>query len=308
MNSERADRTHALRYYNFYSPIQFRWSIATTMLSTTHHGAGGQVARAGASAPLAAPKSQFMEQHLGMASELRQLFDARPPLEFKKPIEKRKMLPLTGIGACMALFESELPEDMEPYQPPETKRQKSVRTSTKRESKNKTTLGEQLEAWDPESDKNIKSDPYKTIIVARLPYTTTEDQLIDEFSRYGPVVNARITIDNDGKSRGYGFVEFESTSDTKAAYKYAHGKIIGNRKCAVDLERSRTGTGFKPRRLGGGLGRTRSALREHREPPSVVVTVEPEDRRRGDRERYAHHLTFIKTFVILCWNYYLQLI
>ncbi|KAK2153456.1 hypothetical protein LSH36_296g01008 [Paralvinella palmiformis] len=42
-----------------------------------------------------------------------------------------------------------------------------------------------------------------------------------------------------------------------AAYKHADGKKIDGRRVLVDVERGRTIKGWRPRRLGGGLGGTR---------------------------------------------------
>jgi U1 small nuclear ribonucleoprotein 70kDa len=42
-----------------------------------------------------------------------------------------------------------------------------------------------------------------------------------------------------------------------AAYKHADGKKIDGRRILVDVERGRTVKGWRPRRLGGGLGNTR---------------------------------------------------
>jgi U1 small nuclear ribonucleoprotein len=62
-----------------------------------------------------------------------------------------------------------------------------------------------------------------------------------------------------GKSRGYGFVTFESEKDCKAAYNEANGKMIERRRIVVDMERGRTRKDWLPRRLGGGKGQTRKA-------------------------------------------------
>ncbi|RUS82000.1 hypothetical protein EGW08_010227 [Elysia chlorotica] len=45
--------------------------------------------------------------------------------------------------------------------------------------------------------------------------------------------------------------------DKTAAYKNADGKKIDGRRVLVDVERGRTVKGWRPRRLGGGLGGTR---------------------------------------------------
>ena len=41
-------------------------------------------------------------------------------------------------------------------------------------------------------NKEVTSDPYKTILAAKLNYTTTEEKLKDEFSSYGEVKMVRI--------------------------------------------------------------------------------------------------------------------
>lgn len=43
----------------------------------------------------------------------------------------------------------------------------------------------------------------------------------------------------------------------KSAWKDADAKKINGRRVVVDVERGRTVEGWRPRRLGGGLGRTR---------------------------------------------------
>merc|ERR1712210_273636 len=47
--------------------------------------------------------------------------------------------------------------------------------------------------------------------------------------------------------------------DMHSAYKYADGKKIDGKRVLVDVERGRTVKGWRPRRLGGGLGNSRRA-------------------------------------------------
>ena len=48
------------------------------------------------------------------------------------------------------------------------------------------------------------------------------------------------TLTLPGKSRGYGFIEFEDKKDMKEAYKSADGRKIEGRRVLVDVERGRT--------------------------------------------------------------------
>ena len=80
---------------------------------------------------------------------------------------------------------------------------------------------------------------------------------------YGAIKKVRIIQGQDGKPRGYGFVEFEREKDLRAAYRDADGRKIDNRRIVVDIERARIQTTWRPRRLGGGRGFTRAG------PPEI---------------------------------------
>ncbi|GAA5877317.1 hypothetical protein JCM8547_003832 [Rhodosporidiobolus lusitaniae] len=106
----------------------------------------------------------------------------------------------------------------------------------------------------PEDDPEICGDPYKTLFVGRLPLDVTEKELLREFEIYGPLERIRLVTDEDGKSRGYAFLVYERERDMKAAYKDADGLKLHGKRLLIDVERGRTVKGWKPRRLGGGLG------------------------------------------------------
>ncbi len=112
-------------------------------------------------------------------------------------------------------------------------------------------------------------DPYKTLFVARMSHETTEKKLRREFEAYGPIKSVRVVSGQDGEPRGYAFIEFEREADLKTAYKRADGKKIDGRRILVDVERSRTVKGFKPRRLGGGIGDSRQGADKGKDPRCV---------------------------------------
>jgi U11/U12 small nuclear ribonucleoprotein SNRNP35 len=104
------------------------------------------------------------------------------------------------------------------------------------------------------------SDPPYTLFVGRLSRQTTEADLQDFFSRYGRVMSAVVVKDLFGNvSQGYGFVEFVHRSDAAEALKVsvmqqAQRRTIHGAKILIDWQRSGAQAGWKPRRLGGGLG------------------------------------------------------
>ena len=66
-----------------------------------------------------------------------------------------------------------------------------------------------------------------------------------------------VTNIKTGKSKGYAFIEYERTNDFKRAFKNSNGKRIDGKRCIIDYERGRTQKGWRPRRLGGGVGSSR---------------------------------------------------
>lgn len=76
----------------------------------------------------------------------------------------------------------------------------------------------------PHEDPNIRGDAFKTLIVARLSYDATEQDLESEFGRFGPIERIRIVADTHQdskpnkkakKHRGYAFVVYEREKDMR---------------------------------------------------------------------------------------------
>ena len=186
------------------------------------------------------------------------LFAPRVPIDYKPPLEKRKMPPYTGFAQHVDQFED--PAETPPAQPVETIEQRRARRREAKAAAAKARLEPLIAAYDPSAIAEGKSaDPYKTIFVARMDHSTTEATLRKEFEQFGPIKSVQIVKDTaTGKSRGYSFIEYEHERDMKVAYKQGDAKKIDGRRVLVDVERGRTVRNWRPRRLGGGLGSTRA--------------------------------------------------
>lgn len=78
----------------------------------------------------------------------------------------------------------------------------------------------------------------KKLYVGNLPFTFTEDELSDLFSEFGTVASAKLISDREtGRSRGFGFVEFENDAEALAAIKGTNGKDIAGRPLIVNEAR-----------------------------------------------------------------------
>jgi len=183
-----------------------------------------------------------------MPPALLQLFTPRPALEWKEAPPRQARPKLTGFAAHVKFF---TPKDaLPPIEKVETPRERKARLRLLKMEEHKKVLEERMKNWDPHTNPKATKDAYKTLFVARLHADVTEEDLRDEFERYGDVRDVKLIRDRQGKSRGYGFIEFESSQDLKDAFKYADGKSIKSRRILVDVERGRTVPGWKPRKLG----------------------------------------------------------
>ena len=90
------------------------------------------------------------------------------------------------------------------------------------------------------------------LFVGGLPFSTTDDELSQAFGAYGTVASAVVVKDRDtGRSKGFGFVEFENDEEGKAAEKALNGSDLGGRSITVNEARPKED---RPRRDFGGGG------------------------------------------------------
>jgi len=76
------------------------------------------------------------------------------------------------------------------------------------------------------------------LFVGGLPFATTDDELKELFAAHGTVSSATVVRDREtGRSKGFGFVEFESDDEGKAAQAALNGTEFGGRTISVDMAR-----------------------------------------------------------------------
>lgn len=80
----------------------------------------------------------------------------------------------------------------------------------------------------------------QNLFIGSLAYATTDDSLKAFFEQIGPVASARVITDRDsGRSKGFGFVEFENDSDNQKAVDQLDGKELDGRTITVNPARPR---------------------------------------------------------------------
>lgn len=96
----------------------------------------------------------------------------------------------------------------------------------------------------------------RKLYVGGLAWATTDEGLGAAFAPFGKVVSAKVVKDREtGRSRGFGFVEYETPEEAKKALDALNNTQIDGRAIRIDLAQERV-PGAPPRspRPGGGGG------------------------------------------------------
>ena len=93
----------------------------------------------------------------------------------------------------------------------------------------------------------------KKIYVGNLSFQTTESDITEAFSGFGPVESVSIITDRDtGRSKGFGFVQMADGADADKAINALNGTELGGRNLTVNEARPMV---KKDSRGFGGNGR-----------------------------------------------------
>merc|ERR1712151_56885 len=139
-----------------------------------------------------------------------------------------------------------------------------------------------------------KSESSKTrISISSLSRTINEEHLKEIFGLFGKIQEVTLAVDDSlGMSKGYGFVEYESESDAKAAIEHMHGGQMDGSTIKVEYPHDRQkrmaaekAAAEKPR------PKPKPPMNNGAEPPRNTGTVArlvekpPERNDRSDRDR-----------------------
>jgi cold-inducible RNA-binding protein len=90
----------------------------------------------------------------------------------------------------------------------------------------------------------------KKLFVGGLSWNTTDESLLDAFSAFGEVTDAKVITDREtGRSRGFGFVTFAESDAASTAIAQMDGTDLDGRTIRVNEAEDRG-----PRGGGGGGG------------------------------------------------------
>lgn len=79
------------------------------------------------------------------------------------------------------------------------------------------------------------------LFVGSLPWSVNDEKLKETFEKHGTVVSAKIITDREtNRSRGFGFVEMENSSDASNAIKALNDTEIDGRNIVVNEAKARS--------------------------------------------------------------------
>ena len=88
--------------------------------------------------------------------------------------------------------------------------------------------------------QDLPTEVGKRLFVAGLPFSLNDQALADLFAQCGKVVSANVIIDRDtGRSKGFGFVEMETSEEAQEAIAKLNDFEVEGRKIVVNVARPR---------------------------------------------------------------------
>ena len=116
--------------------------------------------------------------------------------------------------------------------------------------------------------------PNRSIYIGNLPYQINDDVLFRLFRAEGNIVSSRVVKDFEGKSKGFGFVEFQNPRDAFKSIKKWDNTFLGGKVIKVHFRRrrgfnqnnfnNRNNVRFTPRGRFGNKGRGRRFIPRNR--------------------------------------------
>ncbi|KAL0286603.1 UNVERIFIED_CONTAM: ribonucleoprotein A, chloroplastic [Sesamum calycinum] len=88
----------------------------------------------------------------------------------------------------------------------------------------------------PKPKEPLYPETEHKLFVGNLSWSVTSESLTEAFQEYGNVVGARVLYDGEtGRSRGYGFVCYETKAEMETALEALNGVELGGRAMRVSL-------------------------------------------------------------------------
>jgi polyadenylate-binding protein len=112
-------------------------------------------------------------------------------------------------------------------------------------SDKKLFVGRFIPRKDREKEIGEKAKMFTNVYIKNLPDSVDDEKLRDLFEPHGPITSYKVMSDDSGKSRGFGFVAFESPDDAEKACDILNESEVDGKKtvCRTSTKAPRTSNG-----------------------------------------------------------------
>ncbi|XP_026192431.1 polyadenylate-binding protein 1 [Cyclospora cayetanensis] len=139
-------------------------------------------------------------------------------------------------------------------------------------------------------DPTLRKSGNGNVFVKNLDRSIDNKALYDTFSLFGNILSCKVGVDESNRSKGYGFVHYESEASAKSAIEKVNGMLIGGKTVYVGpfVTRSERESAGENRytniyiknipKCWGSVEALRPILEEYGEITSLVVRQDPKGR------------------------------
>jgi len=82
-------------------------------------------------------------------------------------------------------------------------------------------------------DPSLRKSGLGNVFVKNLDKTIDNKTLYDTFSMFGNILSCKVALDQNGESRGYGFVHYTNAESSEKAIAKVNGMVIAEKKVSV---------------------------------------------------------------------------
>lgn len=115
----------------------------------------------------------------------------------------------------------------------------------------------------------VSAGPSNRVYVGNLPWQTSWQDLKDHMRKAGNVTRADVFVDENGRSKGCGIVEYATVEEAQTAIKTLNDTKLDDTERLIFVREDREERSFAPVGRGGGMGRGGSRGRGFAGHPGV---------------------------------------
>ncbi|XP_055811583.1 polyadenylate-binding protein 7-like [Solanum dulcamara] len=102
------------------------------------------------------------------------------------------------------------------------------------EVKNHSTLnGKVIRVSWSRRDSDVRRSGTGNVFIKNLNDTIDSAKLEEIFQKFGNILSCKVAVSEDGRSKGYGFVQFETEDSASAAIEELNGSVVGGKEMYV---------------------------------------------------------------------------